>query len=462
VADRGGQRIVLVAVVLTSFMAFRLSPNRLLSDSFYSTLLSYSVLTTGSVHLERFLGDATTMQGLPGFVPERGHPYQIERAGDHLLYWYPPLPSLLAVPLVAGAAVFDLTPIGSDGHYDPRRDDALHAWLGPLVGAAVVGVLFAIATELLTLPAACATTALAALGSPIWSTLSRTMSSNTWHALLLSLVVLELLRSARTERPVRAVLVATLLAWAYMSRPATSIAIAAVTVWMLLRHPQRFAVYAATGAAWAGVFFVYSFAQFGVFLPSYYRLAATMSLTWLLPSMEGLLFSPGRGLFVYSPVVLWVGWLAVRYRRTIRFPDLALLAVTIVGVTFVVMSTWRVWWGGHSYGPRLCADFIPWIFLVAVLALDARRRALASDDGTAGAPRVRSRRRLELAFGIVLGVASATLHAPGALQFDALLWNERLGPEHGEPPLLWDWQHPQFLAAYRMPPPFNARRPPTD
>ncbi len=453
---------MLLALVLASFVVFRLSPNRALSDSFYSTLLSYSVLTTGSVHVERFLGDRAFLERLPGFVPERGLPYQLEKAGEHVLYWYPPLPSLLAVPLVAGAAAAGLTPLGSDGRYDVHRDIALHGWLGPLVAAAVVGVLFLIAGELLPLPAACLAAGVAALGSPIWSTLSRAMSSNTWHVLLLSVVVLELLSAARSERPPRAVLVATLLAWAYMSRPATSLVIASVTVWMVLRHPRVFAAYAVTGAVWAVGFFAYSWVQFGVPLPSYYRLAATMSAKWMLSSMSGMLFSPSRGLLVYSPIVLWVGWLAVRYRRTIRYPDLALLASVILGVSFVVVSTWRVWWGGHSYGPRLAADYIPWIFLVAVLALDARRGELARAP-SGSRERGGSRRRLELALGILLGVASTTLHAPGALQVQALVWNERLGDEFTvEPPLLWDWGHPQFLAAYRMPPPFSARRPPTD
>jgi hypothetical protein len=328
------------------------------------------------------------------------------------------------------------------------------------VSAAIVGVLFEMAACLLAPPAAALVTGLAALGSPIWSTLSRAMSSNTWHVLLVAGVALELLAAARRKRPVRAALVATLLAWAYLSRPATSIAIACVTIWMLLRQPQRFGVYALTGALWAAVFFAYSFAQFGVMLPSYYRLAGTMRLEYVVPSATGMLFSPSRGLLVYSPVVLWVGWLALRYRRTMRFPDLAGLAVAILAGTFAAMSGWRVWWGGHSYGPRLAADFIPWLFVLAVLGLDARRTVLAAPaDGAA--PRG-GRRRLELALGLVLAVASVALHAPGALQSATLFWNERLGPEAGEPPLLWDWSHPQFLAAYRMPPRFNAPRPPRD
>jgi hypothetical protein len=195
-----------------------------------------------------------------------------------------------------------------------------------------------------------------------------------------------------------------------------------------------------------------------------------MQLVYVVPSALGVLCSPSRGVLVYSPVVLWVGWVAFRYRRTMRFPDLAALAVASVIGTFAALSTWRVWWGGYSYGPRLASDFIPWLFLLAVLGLDARRRALASAVSEAtsaavgpaervGAPR--GRRRLELAVGIVLAVVSVAVHAPGALQSATLFWNERLGSESGEPPLLWDWAHPQFLAAWRMPP-FSAPQPPRD
>jgi hypothetical protein len=411
-------------------------------------------MTTGSVHVESFLGDAAAMRRLPGFVPEWGRPYQIEPAGGHLFYWYPPAPSFLAVPLVAGAAAFGATPLGPDGRYDPVRDIALHGWLGPAVAAAIVGVLFLIAAELLPLPAAAAATVVAALGSPIWSTLSRAMSSNTWHVLLLSLAALEMLRAAHREREIHAAGLAALVALAYLSRPATSITIACVTVWMLLRHPRRFAVYALTGGAWAALFFGYSLVQFGVPLPSYYRLAARLSAEWIWPSATGILFSPSRGLLVYSPIVVWVGWILARYRHALRFPDLAAVACACIGGTFLATTTWRVWWGGHSYGPRLTADFIPWLFLIAVVALDARRRVLA-----AAGPSAITRRRLELALGVMLGITSAALHAPGALQVQTLLWNERLGPEQYEPPLLWDWQYPQFLAAYRMPPRFSGPLP---
>jgi hypothetical protein len=436
--------------VVAAFVVFRLSPNRSVGDSFYSTLLSWSVMTTGSVHLESFLGDATAMRRMPGFVAEWGRPYQIEPTiNGHLMYWYPPAPSFLAVPLVAGAAAFGMTPLGPDGRYDPVRDIVLHGWLGPAGAAAIVGVLFLIAAELLPLPAAAVVTVVAALGSPIWSTLSRGMSSNTWHVLLLSLAALEMLRAAHREREIHGARLATLVALAYLSRPATSITIACVTVWMLLRYPRRFVAYAVTGAAWAALFFAYSFVQFGVPLPSYYRLAARLSPEWIWPSAMGILFSPSRGLLVYSPIVAWVAWILARYWRALRYPDLAIVACACVGGTFLATTTWRVWWGGHSYGPRLAADFIPWLVLIAVLALEARRRVIAAPASSAP-----SRRRLELALGVMLGIASATLHAPGALQVETMLWNERLGPEDYEPPLLWEWQYPQFLAAYRMPPRF--------
>jgi hypothetical protein len=208
------------------------------------------------------------------------------------------------------------------------------------------------------------------------------------------------------------------------------------------------------GTCWGAGFFAYSLLQFGTWLPSYYHLAAKMRLANVPSSVAGLLVSPSRGLLVFSPIVLWVAWVAVRYRRAIPFSDLALLSGAVVAGTFVPMSLWRVWWGGHAYGPRLCADFLPWIFLLAVLALEARRITLARGAGP--------RRRVELAIGLGLALVSVAMHAPGALQSATLLWNERLGPEDREPPLLWDWSHPQALATYRMPPPFSAPRPPTD
>src|SRR5262249_41636032 len=75
-------------------------------------------------------------------------------------------------------------------------------------------------------------------------------------------------------------------------------------------------------------------------------------------TLPGLLVSPGRGLFVYSPVLAFslVGIVFACRREGDR-----LIRAIALGVLLVlgVYSRWWVWWGGASYGPRMLADLTP-------------------------------------------------------------------------------------------------------
>jgi hypothetical protein len=82
--------------------------------------------------------------------------------------------------------------------------------------------------------------------------------------------------------------------------------------------------------------------------------------------LTGSLVSPGRGLLVYSPVLLfalagiWLG----RRRALYRWAAVALLAHVLV------VAKWSEWWGGEAFGPRLLTDALPLFCLLLVPALD--------------------------------------------------------------------------------------------
>jgi hypothetical protein len=137
-----------------------------------------------------------------------------------------------------------------------------------------------------------------------------------------------------------------------------------------------------------------------------------------LEGLAGVLASPSRGLFVYSPVLLFSLWgMAAAWRG-----GSAPLRALVVGVVLVVLTVakWFIWWGGHSYGPRLLADLTPVLcfFLFPVAAVLGRSPLLAC-----------------LFWGLV-GVSACT-HALGAFFYDAR-WDAVAGVER-RPAGLWSW-----------------------
>jgi hypothetical protein len=122
--------------------------------------------------------------------------------------------------------------------------------------------------------------------------------------------------------------------------------------------------------------------------------------TFSTPALEGLyglLASPGKGLFVYAPVLLLpLAYLRPLWRRG-RAEVLLLLAVT--GLYLAVYCRWYDWPGGLAWGPRFLVPLIaPW---VAVLG-----RALSGSPG----PWPRRLLAVTLLAGALVQVPGVVLH----------------------------------------------------
>jgi hypothetical protein len=122
----------------------------------------------------------------------------------------------------------------------------------------------------------------------------------------------------------------------------------------------------------------YNWVRNGSPLATGYRADESFDNPFLL-GLYGLLFSPGKGLFVYVPFLAALPWAAaVLWRRARRE---LLLALAISAIYLVVFSTWYYWWGGTNWGPRFLLPVMP--FLVLLLApacelagrIDFRNRA---------------------------------------------------------------------------------------
>lgn len=83
--------------------------------------------------------------------------------------------------------------------------------------------------------------------------------------------------------------------------------------------------------------------------------------------LPGLLISPGRGLFVFSPIFIFsfaylIYSLFSKNTRSI-YRYLAISAILMVGA----YAKWHGWWGGHCFGYRYLIELIP--MLIIFLAL---------------------------------------------------------------------------------------------
>jgi hypothetical protein len=153
------------------------------------------------------------------------------------------------------------------------------------------------------------------------------------------------------------------------------------------------------------------------------------SLFW--DGFGGLLVSPGRGLFIFTPFLLfsvigaWYIW--KRKKENKKNYNLLLRYLSIGVLVFIlVMSKWWAWYGGVTYGPRMLVDIVPFLMLLFI-------------------PVVKNglfRKKIILGCFILLVLFSMVVQFAGAIHWDKT-WGvaDTLVGDHS---WLWDWDNSQL------------------
>ncbi len=111
----------------------------------------------------------------------------------------------------------------------------------------------------------------------------------------------------------------------------------------------------------------YDAARYGSPLATGYRADETFDNPFLLGAY-GLLFSPGRGLFVYMPfLAALIFSMPLFFRRAKR--ETILIVCTFI-FYLVLFSTWYYWWGGTNWGARFLVPTIPFLVLLTAPAIE--------------------------------------------------------------------------------------------
>jgi hypothetical protein len=121
---------------------------------------------------------------------------------------------------------------------------------------------------------------------------------------------------------------------------------------------------------WIVVIAVYNYLRFGNPLTTGYLPEESFSAPWIL-GIVGQLFSPGRGIVFYSPILL--ACLAALPRFVRRHRLLAVLVLATAGCYLLLYGKWFMWHGGFAWGPRFLVPVIPLLCItLAPLVEDLR------------------------------------------------------------------------------------------
>jgi hypothetical protein len=391
-----------------------------------SQAAKYASLTLARRH-------ALTLDGLVGRVPLYGERLAFQR--DRQGHWRNayPLP-----PVLEAAAMAKLLRGIGLLHFDAPLAANTIAKLTASALMSLAAVFALLIALRFCSPRLAAGVALAfALGTGIWPVAGQTL----WqHATIIWSITAAIWLWVRREDSGAASRAAmgVLLGWAVSARPQVLPMIAVLSAGILWRASARDRI------AWTAGFLVpvLVFAGLNVFWFGHVLggmgdfEARNLSLhsvpqtwQWPFPGLLGLLASPNRGIVVFTPIVMVI--LAARPapadRPIGRWPLAA-------GVTqLIVYSSFSVWWGGHTYGPRYLLDVLPVLLPAACLGA---QRVMA-----AGRP-VRFAAAAALAWSVVTA-------GTGAFSYPHERWNidpVDVDREHGR---LWDAGDLQIVRCWR-------------
>lgn len=382
-------------------------------DTIPARLLPFSLLREGNLDLDEFAWLR---------APEIKKPYflQLDRGG----HWRSKYP--VATPLVVAPLAWPFVWWASAQGLDDR--DARFRLLtavfervaAALLGAVSVALVLLAAREVAPVGWAVAAAVFYAFGTSTW-VYSQALWQHGLAEVAIAGAALCLLRPATRSR---AVLVGLAAALALAARPTTFVlaAILALAVW----RERRDNLWWFAGAFALGVLplLAYNVAFAARPTGGYSPRALTA------PGVErlfGLLISPSRGLLVYCPLAL----LALGALRRQTQPVVLRILALALPAYLAFFTTSRIWWGGHSYGPRFFTDVMPLVVLCAL--------PVAQDLWARG-------------FGRALLVAGAVwcvgVQAVG-VYCDDNDWNTFPASVDKQTERLWSWSDPQILRALR-------------
>lgn len=325
---------------------------------------------------------------------------------------YPPLQSLLAAPLVRLGAWLD-------GGYDGPWTARLGFSVSLLAAALTAVVFFAMARRLLRDERRAAIAAVVfTVTSPLWP-YSKRFYSEPLTALLVLGAFAGLLSRVHEPRRLPWILGLSCVVLLPQSNLVVVLPVAlGLGVWLAVERRRdllRAVLLAEAGALL--LLGVTTWIRFGGQLSSGYSRERFTFDT--LTGLHGLLFGPGRSVFLFAPLLLLApfGWRAVRERA----PGLAWGALVTCATTLLVVASWWAWWGGICWGPRLLLPVVP---LASVLAIGAFARW---------------RPRLAVLTGLVVagGLYVQLLGVAFKHDFDIYFW---MKPDHSDERRAWfEW-----------------------
>jgi 4-amino-4-deoxy-L-arabinose transferase-like glycosyltransferase len=384
-------------------------------------------------------------------LAQNGVPYQYVLTNGHYASIFPIVTPILITPMYLVHSFF-ITTFPAAINYT-----SLLAKFSATILAALAGTfVYLIAKKLFKRKIALITTIIFAFGTLTWAISSQTLWQHGTSELLLAIALFCIVRNEIKPSFINITILGIASGLFLFNRPPDGLLLIPI-LYYIWRNRDQWLPFVG-GALISGLpFLAYNLATFGNLFGGYGEnlnmvVTGMGSPLAVLVHFAGLLISPSRGLFIYSPILLfgiWGFYLVYKketdnnqegtqkkkqnaglFNKSIK-STLLIFIPCIIG-TILIYSAFSPWFGGWCFGPRFLIGFLPVLAIVTGYGIAPYLEKR---------PDTPSKKVISIII-LVLIIYSVIVQAIGAWAYPYTDWDKGAGDQK-----VWDWSDMQIASS---------------
>jgi hypothetical protein len=431
------RRHELISLLCLAFLVYNLNCRTIGSgDTIPATLLPFSILNNQNLYFDNFYPYYSSNSPIIW--------YFIEMRG-HILSQYPIVTPVLITPLYAIPVIFlkiNQYPLDMSYPGFALIVDIMEKLSASLITSISVVFVFLSLKLLSNEKTAVVVALIFAFATSTWSTSSQGLWQQGLVELLLAMSIYLVFMNQKQESTKIVILLGVLSGLFIFNRPADSLLLLMPVAYYIFSFKDKKSIYyVAALIVSSAPFLYYNLHYFGNVFGGYGTFVNGFDISsQIITRLMGLIFSPSRGLLIYTPVMLLSisGAFKISQIKDHRIREFILiLGLSIVAQT-LVYGAFTVWWAGGSYGPRFLAGMLPGLSIFMGLFIEDLHFDIKN----------RTSKSLFIIFIISLMLIwSVFVQFVGAFYYPNGNWNGDPNVDY-HPERLWDWNDTQITRTF--------------
>jgi len=329
-------------------------------DTIPASLLPFSILDNFNLYLDQF----SHYFEINYFVV-----YWAKQLDGHLLSAYPIVLPVLATPLyLIPFILIKLANIPID-MFNPAFAlvvSLMEKTVASIIASLSVVFVFLSIKELLTRRFAIIIALIYAFATNTWTISSQALWQHGLVELFLTVSIYLVLLNEKKNSNNNIIGLGLVCGCFVFNRPVDSILLLPILYYIFNLKDRRIAYFLCALLFSCAPFLLYNLYYFNCLFGGYSSLASLIHFnSGMITGFFGLLFSPSRGLFIYTPILLFsiLGYLKIPIMSGNIIKKFLLISGFSVLVQILVYSAFPTWWAGWCFGPRFLTGILPFLLL---------------------------------------------------------------------------------------------------